>query len=60
MLLRNASAAGVNLQNSDWATLDGDQRYALIKVGHSERPSHNFTAALKEFLAPGHEELTTP
>jgi hypothetical protein len=49
-LIRNARAAGVELAESSWAALDDDQRYALIKLGDTEKPSHNFAAALKEFL----------
>ena len=30
--------------------LDEDQRYALIKLGDTEKPSHNFAAALREFF----------
>lgn len=49
-LTRNARAAGVELADSSWAALDDDQRYALIKLGDSEKPSHNFAVALREFL----------
>jgi hypothetical protein len=50
VLVRNARAAGVELDNDAWARLDDDQRYALIKLGDTEKPSHNLAAALEEFL----------
>jgi len=31
-------------------------RYALIKLGNAEQPSHNFAAALAEFLSAGRLE----
>jgi hypothetical protein len=33
--------------------LNDDQRYALIKLGDSERPSHNLELALQEFFENG-------
>jgi hypothetical protein len=45
--------AGVELDDKAWAALDDDQRYALIKLGDSERPSHNLELALQEFLEHG-------
>ena len=36
--------------------MDDDQRYALIKLGNTEQLSHNFAAALKEFLFAGRLE----
>ena len=36
--------------------MDDDQRYALIKLGNTEQPSHNFAAALEEFLSAGRFE----
>ena len=49
-LARNAMDAGVPLDDLRWAGLDEDQRYALMKLGDSEKPSHNLPAALREFL----------
>ena len=50
LLAHHALAAGVELDDKAWATLDDDQRYALIKLGASERPSHNLELALQEFF----------
>jgi hypothetical protein len=52
LLARNARAAGITLDDIAWAAMDEDQRYALIKLGNAEQPSHNFAAALEEFLSP--------
>jgi len=49
MLAQHARASGVELDDKAWAALDDDQRYALIKLGDSERPSHNLELALQEF-----------
>jgi hypothetical protein len=51
-LIANAQAAGIAVTSSQWEQLDGDERYALVKLGGSARPSHNFKAALEELLAP--------
>ena len=51
LLARNARATGVELDDTAWAAMDEDERYALIKLGDNEKPSHNFAAALEEFLA---------
>ncbi len=53
VLVRHARAAGVELDDKAWAALDADQRYALIKLGDSERPSHNLELALQEFFESG-------
>src|SRR5215831_8012184 len=45
-LIHNARAFGVELDEGTWTELDDDQRYALIKLGDSERPSHNLELAL--------------
>jgi hypothetical protein len=50
VLAQHARASGVELDDKAWAVLDDDQRYALIKLGDSERPSHNLELALQEFL----------
>jgi len=51
LLARNARATGVELDDTAWAAMDEDERYALIKLGDNEKPSHNFAAALEEFMA---------
>jgi hypothetical protein len=58
LLTRNARAAGVELGDGGWAAMDDDQRYALMKLGATEKPSHNLRAALDEFLAPGDRKPT--
>jgi hypothetical protein len=50
MLVRQARASDVIISQKDWEELDGDERYALIKLGGSVPPSHNLAAALHEFL----------
>jgi hypothetical protein len=50
MLVQNARASGVELDGKAWAALDDDQRYALIKLGDAEKPSHNLEPALREFF----------
>jgi hypothetical protein len=52
-LTRHARACGVELDNRAWAALDDDQRYALIKLGDAEEPSHNLALALQEFFESG-------
>jgi hypothetical protein len=49
-LMANASAASFALGKREWERLDDDQRYALIKLGDTDKPSHNLKAALLEFL----------
>ena len=53
ILAHHARVAGVELDDKAWTALDDDQRYALIKLGDSERPSHNLELALQEFLEHG-------
>jgi hypothetical protein len=53
VLAQHACVAGVELDDKAWAALDDDQRYALIKLGGSERPSHNLELALQEFFENG-------
>lgn len=50
-LVARAREAGVTLGAQQWARLDSNERYALIKLSSGERPSHNFEAALREFLS---------
>jgi hypothetical protein len=49
-LVANASKLGVGLTTREWERLDDDERYALIKLGCGQQPSHNFKAALEELL----------
>ena len=49
-LVANAHALGVALTRREWEQLDDDERYALVKLGGTPRPSHNFKAALDELL----------
>jgi hypothetical protein len=53
VLAQHARASGIELDDKAWATLDDDQRYVLIKLGDSERPSHNLELALQEFFESG-------
>ncbi len=50
-LVANANALGIALTSREWSRLDDDERYALIKLGGTTRPSHNFKAALRELLS---------
>jgi hypothetical protein len=52
LLITNARAEGVELDQSRWDGLDADQRYALLKLGAGPQCSHNFGAALREFFNP--------
>lgn len=49
-LVAHARSFGRNLTQDNWNALDDDERYALVKLGDVERPSHNLPAALAEFL----------
>jgi hypothetical protein len=49
-LVANANALGIALTAREWNRLDDDERYALIKLGDTARPGHNFKAALNELL----------
>jgi len=40
VLTQHARVFGAELGDKPWATLDEDQRYALTKLGDSEKPSH--------------------
>jgi hypothetical protein len=48
-LVESAQASGVALTQAAWASLDDDERYALIKLG-VEKESHKLKAALDEFV----------
>lgn len=56
VLARHARAFGIELDDKAWARLDDDQRYALIKLGDLDRPSHNLAPALEEFLYTGAQQ----
>jgi hypothetical protein len=49
-LAANASAVDFVLTQSEWERLDNDERYALTKLGDTDRPSHNLKTALAELL----------
>lgn len=51
-LVANAQALGIELTGRVWKQLDDDERYALVKLGGTPRPSHNFKAALAELIVP--------
>ncbi|MGA8642806.1 nitrate reductase associated protein [Candidatus Binatus sp.] len=51
-VVANARAAGFDLSAEVWSQLDPDERFALLKMGDAETPSHNLAAALKEFKVP--------
>jgi hypothetical protein len=51
-LVANAYALGFILSTREWQRLDDDERYALVKLGATPTPSHNFKAALDELLRP--------
>ncbi len=51
-VVAHARAAGFDLDAAVWSRLDGDERFALAKMGDAETPSHNLPAALKEFAVP--------
>jgi len=53
VLVQHVRAFGIELNDTAWAALNDDQRYALIKLGDSERPSHNLELALQEFFESG-------
>jgi hypothetical protein len=53
VLVLHVRALGIELNDTAWAALDDDQRYALTKLGDSERPSHNLELALQEFFESG-------
>lgn len=51
----HARAAGFDLSASVWSRLDGDERFALMKMGDAATASHNLVAALKEFAVPANQ-----
>src|SRR5262245_6278450 len=48
-LIAHARDLGTDLTQDKWNKLDEDERYALVKLGDVERPSHNLKSALMEF-----------
>jgi len=56
----HARAAGFDLSAAVWSRLDGDERFALAKMGDAEVPSHNLPAALKEFAVPAIAQSDQP
>jgi len=50
ILVTIAKAHGFELAQPVWDRLDEDERYALMKLGGGTETSHNFRAALLEFL----------
>jgi hypothetical protein len=50
VLVQHVRAFGIELNDTAGAALNDDQRCALIKLGDSERPSHNLELALQEFF----------
>jgi hypothetical protein len=59
-VVMHARAAGFDLSAAAWSRLDADERFALLKMGDAERPSHNLGAALKEFTVPTIGEIDQP
>jgi hypothetical protein len=59
VLAQRARVSRVELDEKAWAALDDDQRYALIKLGDSEKPSHNLELALQEFFESGSQTETS-
>jgi hypothetical protein len=51
-VVANARAQGFDLNVQTWSRLDSDERFALMKMGDADTPSHNLGAALKEFSVP--------
>jgi hypothetical protein len=51
-VVQHARAAGFDLDLTVWSRLDGDEQFALMKMGDAETPSHNLIAALREFSVP--------
>ncbi|HZP45799.1 MAG TPA: nitrate reductase associated protein [Candidatus Binataceae bacterium] len=50
LLVERARDVGITLGEREWARLDSDERYALIKLGAGAEPSHNLAAGLRELL----------
>ena len=50
-LISHARDLGTELTQEKWNQLDDDERYALVKLGDVDRPSHNLKSALIEFFS---------
>jgi hypothetical protein len=50
LLAVRSKAAGYDLAEEVWQSLDEDERYALLKLGNGKTVSHNLPKALAEFL----------
>jgi hypothetical protein len=50
LLATRSKAAGYDLAEEVWQSLDEDERYALLKLGNGKTASHNLPMALAEFL----------
>jgi hypothetical protein len=59
-VIAHARGAGFDLSAASWSQLDGDERFALTKMGDAETPSHNLAAALKEFSVPAIGQADQP
>jgi hypothetical protein len=59
-VVEHARAASFNLSATAWSRLDSDERFALLKMGDAETPSHNLGAALSEFGVPPTAEIDQP
>jgi len=59
-VIAHARASGFDLNAACWSRLDGDERFALMKMGDAETPSHNLAAALKEFGVPAIAQADQP
>lgn len=51
-VVKHARAQGFDLSDAVWTRMDADERFALMKMGDADTPSHNLAAALKEFSVP--------
>jgi hypothetical protein len=51
-VVSHARTQGFDLTDTIWSRLDSDERFALMKMGDAETPSHNLAAALTEFAVP--------
>jgi hypothetical protein len=59
-VVAHARAARFDLSAAAWSRLDSDERFALLKMGDADTPSHNLGAALKEFNVPALAENDQP
>jgi hypothetical protein len=59
-VVSHARGAGFDLSAAAWSRLDADERFALMKMGDAETPSHNLAPALKEFAVPTIAQANQP